>query len=364
MNYLFTILVAIITFVSIAFVLSIPYMLYQYFKYGSIEVVKTLIFASFIFYFICAYYLVILPLPSAQSLAKIKGPYVQLQLFNFINDFFKHTVLNISNIKTYLPALKQNVVLQPLFNILLTVPLGIYIRFYKGDKKLLFVLIVSFLLSLFYELTQLSGLYFIYPHPYRLFDVDDLMLNTIGGILGYAIAPLILQFLPSLKELKEKAYEKSKKVSMLRRLFAFFLDCIFSNIIYMFISLFIHNKFNIYLSILFFLLYLIITPLIFNSSTLGMKIVHLKLTSDNNLDFIKIVKRVVMMLFIILVIPRISTLFFVSDNSNSFVLYFFFLAKAFYFLVLFIYYIYILISKEKLFYEKYSDTYIVSTLKK
>ena len=49
MNYLFTILVAIITFVSIAFVLSIPYMLYQYFKYGSIEVVKTLIFASFIF---------------------------------------------------------------------------------------------------------------------------------------------------------------------------------------------------------------------------------------------------------------------------------------------------------------------------
>ena len=132
----------------------------------------------------------------------------------------------------------------------------------------------------------------------------------------------------------------------------------------MFISLFIHNNFNIYLSILFFLLYLIITPLIFNNSTLGMKIVHLKLTSDNNLDFIKIVKRVVMMLFIILVIPRISTLFFVSDNSNSFVLYFFFLAKAFYFLVLFIYYIYILISKEKLFYEKYSDTYIVSTLKK
>ena len=132
----------------------------------------------------------------------------------------------------------------------------------------------------------------------------------------------------------------------------------------MFISLFIHNNFNIYLSILFFLLYLIITPLIFNNSTLGMKIVHLKITSDNNLDFIKIVKRVVMMLFIILVIPRISTLFFVSDNSNSFVLYFFFLAKAFYFLVLFIYYIYILISKEKLFYEKYSDTYIVSTLKK
>lgn len=364
MNYLLTIFLAVITFIGLAFILSIPYMLYQYFKYGSIEVVKTLIFASFLFYLICAYYLVILPLPSMESLSKIKGPYVQLQLFNFINDFFKHTVLNISNIKTYLPALKQNVVLQPLFNILLTVPLGIYIRFYKGNKKLLMVLIASLLMSLFYELTQLSGLYFIYPHPYRLFDVDDLMLNTLGGVTGYLIAPFILKFIPSIDELKEKALENSKKVSMLRRFFAFSIDYIFSNIIYAFISVFIHNEFNIYLSIIFFGLYLVITPLIFNNSTIGMKIVHLQITSDNNITLLKIIKRVGMMLLILFLIPRLSDFLYVSGNSNYFVTYFFIISKAFYFLVILIYFIYIFITKDRLFYEKYSDTYITSTLKK
>ena len=64
MNYTLPIFLALVTFMFIAFVLSIPYMIYQYFKYGSIEIIKTLIFFSFIFYLISAYYLVILPLPN------------------------------------------------------------------------------------------------------------------------------------------------------------------------------------------------------------------------------------------------------------------------------------------------------------
>ena len=51
-------------------------------------------------------------------------------------------------------------------------------------------MIASFCLSLFFELTQLSGLYFIYPRPYRLFDVNDLVTNTLGGIIGFVVTPL------------------------------------------------------------------------------------------------------------------------------------------------------------------------------
>lgn len=364
MNYLSTISFALITFLTLAFIFSIPYMLYQYFKYGSIEKFKTLIFASFIFYLICAYYLVILPLPSIKNLEKIKGPYTQLELFNFIKDFFKYTVLEISNIKTYLPALKQNVVLQPLFNILLTVPFGIYIRFYKGNKKYLYVIILTFLLSLFYEITQLTGLYYIYPHPYRLFDVDDLLLNTLGGVLGYFLARYLLKFIPSIDELKERAFENSKKVSLVRRFFAFSLDIIFINIIYIVLFIIFRFKFNIFLFFTIFTLYLIISPLIFKHSTIGMKIVHLKVTSDDKLTFLSIIKRVVMMVLILFLIPRLSNVFYVSNNSNHFVLYFFIISKVFYFLIIFIYFIYIIITKDKIFYEKYSNTYITSTLKK
>lgn len=364
MNYIFPIFLAILTLIVISFVLSIPYMLYQYFKYGSIEIFKTLIFLSFIFYLISAYYLVILPLPNQDSFAKIKGPYLQLEVFHFVKDFLKYTVLKLDDIKTYLPALKQNVVLQPLFNIFLTLPLGIYIKFYKKDKKILSIFIISFLISLFYELTQLSGLYFIYPHPYRLFDVDDLLLNTFGGVIGYLISPFILKFIPSLEELKEKAIENSKKVSLLRRLFAFLLDYIFVNFIYLLISLIFKFKFNSYIFILFLSIYLIIVAIIFDNSTLAMKIVHLKITSNNKLTILKIIKRVFMMIFILFLMPRISKFFYVVDNHNYFVSGFFFIANSFYIFIVFIYYIYIIIKKDLLFYEKYSDTYIISTLKK
>ena len=95
-----------------------------------------------------------------------------------------------------------------------------------------------------------------------------------------------------------------------------------------------------------------------------MKIVHLQITSDNNITLLKIIKRVGMMLLILFLIPRLSDFLYVSGNSNYFVTYFFIISKAFYFLVILIYFIYIFITKDRLFYEKYSDTYITSTLKK
>ena len=44
---------------------------------------------------------------------------------------------------------------------------------------------VLLLKLIFFEVTQLTGIFFIYPKAYRLFDVDDLLINTLGGILGF-----------------------------------------------------------------------------------------------------------------------------------------------------------------------------------
>lgn len=86
--------------------------------------------------------------------------------------------------------------IQPLFNIVLTIPFGVYLRyFFKIDFKK--TILFSFALSLFFELTQLSGLYGIYPRPYRLFDVDDFLLNTTGGLIGFAFEPLLTFVLPT-----------------------------------------------------------------------------------------------------------------------------------------------------------------------
>lgn len=66
-------------------------------------------------------------------------------------------------------------------------PFGVYLRYYfKQDLKR--TILFSFLLSLFYELTQLSALYGIYSGPYRLADVEDLICNTMGGAVGWQTA--------------------------------------------------------------------------------------------------------------------------------------------------------------------------------
>lgn len=43
-------------------------------------------------------------------------------------------------------------------------------------------------LSGFIELSQATGLWGVYPCPYRTFEVDDLILNITGVLLGFAVA--------------------------------------------------------------------------------------------------------------------------------------------------------------------------------
>lgn len=210
--YIIPIKTAILLFPIVVIIMTIPYIILQYRKYGSISFTRTIILYSFTLYLLCMYMLVILPLPSLEEVMNSTKPTMQLKPFQFIHDFFRETYLVISNPATYLPALKQNCFLQVFFNLLLFVPLGIYLKYYFR-QSLPKIIICSFLLSLFFELTQLSGLYGIYPRGYRLFDVDDLFLNTIGGLLGVPFALSCLHFLPSRESIDRNAYEKGHAIS-------------------------------------------------------------------------------------------------------------------------------------------------------
>ncbi len=91
------------------------------------------------------------------------------QLFNFLNNPLAFTVIG---------------------NILLLIPLGFYILLFNKKIKAGYYLILVFLLSMVIELTQL----FISSrvgYVYRTFDVDDLLLNSIGAMIGYFIAKLL-----------------------------------------------------------------------------------------------------------------------------------------------------------------------------
>ncbi len=77
-----------------------------------------------------------------------------------------------------------------LLNILLFVPLGFFLPvFWKRYQKCRRTVLFGFFLSLLIELLQLFS--------FRATDVNDLMTNTLGTVLGWCIGRLILRLTPS-----------------------------------------------------------------------------------------------------------------------------------------------------------------------
>ncbi len=277
--YAVPIKIGLIIFPIIALIITLPYMIKQYHKFGSIPFMRTFIIYSFVLYLLIAWFMVILPLPKIEAVAKMTGPWTQLVPFQGIKDIVSNVNFNISDVSTYFSALKNPIVYTMLFNFLLTLPFGVYLRYYF-NRKWWEVLVMSFMLSLFFEVTQLSCLFGIYPRPYRLFDVDDLIVNTLGGLLGYFVTPLVSKMLPSREQLDEKAYNRGEKVSYPRRFIATLIDFIIVCII-VFSGILKRDILDISILMLSFLLYYIFSTILFRGRTIGKIIVGIRVVNDN-----------------------------------------------------------------------------------
>lgn len=230
-EYLFPIKTALITFPIAAFFLTLPFLIIQYRKYGYVNKYRAVILYSMLLYGISAYYLVILPLPTSIHNCATREAitqYMQLTPFTFVRDTLRETHVSLSSPTSFIHLFKERAFLQALFNVFLTVPVGVYLRYYFR-RGLGTTIALSFLVSLFFEITQLTGLYGIYQCPYRLFDVDDLLLNTLGGTIGYWITPILVAFLPKTDQLDVNVELDKMTVGYIRRGIAFVFDNIIVN---------------------------------------------------------------------------------------------------------------------------------------
>ena len=222
-SYVHTILTAVIAFPFTALLFTFPYIICSYRKYGSVLSFRILVVYSFILYLLCVYFLVILPLPSIDEVARMTGPRIQSVPFMFIRDIFQESDFRLRDVSTWITLIKNKAFFQVFFNFIMIIPFGIYLRYYFrcGFRR---TFLFSFLLSLFFELTQLTGLYFLYPRGYRLFDVDDLLINTLGGIAGYLCAPAFMRLLPSRENMDKASIRRGMEVSLPRRVLALCFD--------------------------------------------------------------------------------------------------------------------------------------------
>lgn len=313
--YTFPIKMGIIIFPIIALLFTIPYMIKQYHKFGAIPFLRTFIVYSFILYLLTSWFMVILPLPKIETVSKMTGPWMQLVPFNGLVEIIRYTNFNLFDISTYISTLKSPLVYTVLFNFFLTLPFGVYLRYYF-NRKWWEVIVISFLLSLFFEVTQLSGLFGIYPRPYRLFDVDDLIVNTLGGFLGFLITPLFEKFLPSRDSLDEKSYEKGKIVSFPRKSVATLIDFVLISIV-TFSGILNNDYLDLSIYSLIILLYFMIFTIIFRGRTIGKFIVGIKLVDSRSLKNAKIHQILVRYILIYFMFFEVYYVTFFLNNYNE-----------------------------------------------
>lgn len=284
--YIMPIVIALIVCFSVAVVLTLPWMIYQYRKYGFFSFWKTVILMSFIFYGLSAFLLVIFPIPTVLNNCSFMNPaatFTQLRPLQFIRDIERESGVIWTMPSTYTSLLSTPAFYQMVFNVLLLFPLGVYLRYFlKKKSKWFYAVGIGFGVSLFFELTQKTAIFGLFECPYRIFDVDDLLTNTLGAGLGFFLARIFLLLIPSREQLQEQEqlYHSQKKATFGAQLFEVILNLIIARGMTI-ITIALTNWSGIFgeeglFAIILFVL-IVILPVIWKGNTIGAKIIRLKL---------------------------------------------------------------------------------------
>ncbi|AMB60170.1 VanZ family protein [Microterricola viridarii] len=171
-------LIAIFAGSALAVVLFIPFVALSYRRRGGLSPWRIVGWAALLVYALAIWSYTLLPVPDA---AGYSCAGVQLDPLQALTD--------IRSFDTGGPrALLTNpAVLQLLFNVLLFMPLGFLVRILFG-RGVIVATSLGLGVSLLVEVTQLTGIWGLYRCAYRLFDVDDLITNTVGALLGSLLA--------------------------------------------------------------------------------------------------------------------------------------------------------------------------------
>ncbi|MGA3600980.1 VanZ family protein [Lysinibacillus agricola] len=314
--YTHSIMVAFLITIMLSFVLFVPWLIYTYRKYGYLSFSKTIIMFSFIFYFLSALCLVLLPFPETRDTCSLQSAdtvYYNLHPFQFVTDILEDSGIVLTNPSTWLYIAKQPAFFQAFYNFLLLMPFGVYLRYFlKKREYWKRAFLFSFLLTLFYEVTQVTGIYGIFNCAYRIFDVDDLMLNSVGALVGFFLAPVVWALFPSHAAVEAKAAEMAKKdiVKPLSILLALAIDLFIAHCIWMIIGAVIgySNTLEFLVKIALYLLLFGVVPSFTNGATLGMKFMRFTMVSENGKSIIYQSWRRCVAILVVVCISKIITI--------------------------------------------------------
>lgn len=199
--------------------LFIPVLAWQYRRFGRLSWPRFLGAAACSLFgaALVAYTLLPMPVTTAQWCAEHAIRHAELRPGNSIQDALRHTEgMSIGE------ALRSTYVLQIVFNVVLFVPLGVILRRYLG-RSVLVATVIGFAVSLLIEATQYTAVWGLLECAYRLADVDDVIMNTLGALIGALVAPAVLWWMPTARRLQAGRHEP-REVTGARRLTGMLID--------------------------------------------------------------------------------------------------------------------------------------------
>ena len=176
-------LVAVVLGSVLAVLLLVPTAAVQYRLDGRLGPVDLAILFTAAVYALAVWTYTLLPMP-ADGTFRCQGS--QLRVLGSLR------LIHLPDSGGPLALLRQPAFLQIVLNVLLFVPLGYFLRVIL-KRGVVVATVVGLALSLLVELTQRTGVWNLYDCAYRLFDVDDLIVNTLGATVGSIASVLVVR---------------------------------------------------------------------------------------------------------------------------------------------------------------------------
>jgi len=301
--YVVSIRSATALFPIVAVLLLLPIGLIHYRRFGYVSPRRALAFYAFVFYLLCAFFLTLLPLPELTAdfcLRHARAAHPQLIPFASVREIF----VNAEGVGLPARLIQRGPALQVFFNFLLLLPLGFFLRYLYGASART-VVAVAFATSILFEVTQLSAVFGLYPCPYRLFDIDDLWLNTSGALVGFLLAGR-LPFLPRLERLEPDGVEFSlypRAVAIGFDLAAVYLTTLLVSELFAFG----HGGTEARLvRDLILVVWFLVIPFVTGGYTAGKKFVHLRIVPlEGGLEVLQLTVRYLLLIGVPVVIGRV-----------------------------------------------------------
>jgi glycopeptide antibiotics resistance protein len=211
-------IIAVVLGALLSAVLIVPLIAVQYRSWGTLSLSRLFLILAFMVYLIAIPMYTLLPIgiDVAAFCAAGTGTTAQLHPFEFVEHI--RGAWSTSTLRGFLGS---DVVQEPVLNVIFFVPLGVFLR--KLNRWPVWAVVLAGLgTSLLVELTQLTGNWGSAACAYRVFSVDDLILNTAGTIIGIIFAPL-LEVVPGV-HLDPGERHRARRITRSRRVVQLFCD--------------------------------------------------------------------------------------------------------------------------------------------